>query len=124
MAENVVVITGLDPQKTLDTLRALDDAGTLELRAAAHVHRDANGRLSLDHETGDTVSFTDRHPRLGPITLLLGPLDTLLFGWLLVRVQSEELPSQVTGLQRPPGQDPSTAYGPETRRSGSVLAAR
>ena len=35
--------------------------------------------------TGDAVSFTDRHPRLGAvITLLLGPLDTLLFGNQLV----------------------------------------
>jgi hypothetical protein len=85
MTENVVVITGSDPQKTVDTLRALDDAGKLELRAAAIVHRDADGRLSLDHETGDAVSFTDRHPRLGAvITLLLGPLDTLLFGNQLV----------------------------------------
>jgi hypothetical protein len=85
MPENVVVITRSDPQKTLDALRALDDAGTLELRAAAIVHRDAEGRLSLDHETGDAVSFTDRYPRLGAvITLLLGPLDTLLFGNQLV----------------------------------------
>jgi hypothetical protein len=85
MAENVVVITGSDPQKTVDTLRALDEGGKLELRAAAIVHRDADGKLSLDHETGDAVSFTDRHPRLGAvITLLLGPLDTLLFGNQLV----------------------------------------
>jgi hypothetical protein len=85
MTENVVVITGSDPQKVLDTLRALDDAGTLEVRAAAIVHRDADGRLTLDHETGDAVSFTDRHPRLGAlITLLLGPVDTLLFGNQLV----------------------------------------
>lgn len=85
MAENVVVITGSDPQKTLDTLHALDDGGKLELRAAAIVHRDDDGKLSLDHETGDAVSFTDRHPRLGAVvTLLLGPLDTLLFGNQLV----------------------------------------
>jgi hypothetical protein len=69
----------------LDTLRALNDAGTLHLRAAALVHRDVDGRLSLNHETGDAISFTDRHPRLGAvITLLLGPLDTLLFGNHLV----------------------------------------
>lgn len=85
MTENVVVITGSEPHEVLDTLRALHDAGTLELRAAAIVHRDGNGRLSLDHETGDAVAFTERHPRLGAvITLLLGPLDTLLFGNQLV----------------------------------------
>lgn len=85
MAENVVVITGSDPQQVLETLRALDEAGTVELRAAAMVHRDSDGRLSLDQETGDAVSFVDRHPRLGAvITLLLGPLDTLLFGNQLV----------------------------------------
>lgn len=85
MPENVVVITGSDPQEVLDALRALDHAGTLELRAAAIVHRDEDGRLSLDHETGDAVSFTDRHPRLGAVvTLLLGPIDTLLFGNQLV----------------------------------------
>jgi hypothetical protein len=85
MTENVVVITGSDPRTTLDTLRTLDHAGALDLRAAAIVHREADGRLSLDHETGDAVSFADRHPRLGAIvTLLLGPLDTLLFGNQLV----------------------------------------
>jgi hypothetical protein len=85
MAENVVVITGSDPRKVLDTLSALDAAGEVELRAAAIVARDADGKLSLDHETGDAVTFVDRHPRLGAlITLLLGPLDTLLFGNQLV----------------------------------------
>lgn len=85
MAENVVVITGSDPQKVLETLRTLNEAGKLDLHAAAIVHRDADGRLSLAHETGDAVSFTDRHPRLGAVvTLLLGPLDTLLFGNQLV----------------------------------------
>lgn len=85
MTENVVVVTGADPRGVLHTLRALDKAGALELRAAAIVRRDANGHLSLDHETGDAVAFADRHPRLGAvITLLLGPLDTLLFGNQLV----------------------------------------
>jgi len=85
MTENVVVVTGAEPRSVLDALRALDEAGALELRAAAIVHRDADGHLSLDHETGDAVAFTDRHPRLGAlVTLLLGPLDTLLFGNQLV----------------------------------------
>jgi len=85
MTENVVVVTGADPRGVLDTLRALDEAGALELRAAAIVHRDAEGHLSLDHEAGDAVAFADRHPRLGAlVTLLLGPLDTLLFGNQLV----------------------------------------
>lgn len=85
MTENVVVVTGSDPGKVLDTLRTLDEAGSLELRAAAIVHRDADGRLTLDHEAGDSVSFADRHPRLGALlTVLLGPIDTLLFGNQLV----------------------------------------
>ncbi len=85
MAENVVVVTGSDPQEALDALRGLDETGVLKLHAAAIVHRDEDGRLTLDHEAGDMVSFTDRHPRLGAlITLLLGPLDTLLFGNQLV----------------------------------------
>ncbi len=100
MTENVVVVTGADPRSALDTLQALHEAGSLELRAAAivgyglivvaggsltFVRRDADGRLTLDHEAGDAVSFADRHPRLGAVvTLLLGPLDTLLFGNQLV----------------------------------------
>ena len=85
MTENVVVVTGADPRSVVDTLQALDAEGALELRAAAVVRRDADGRLSLDHEAGDAVSFADRHPRLGAvITLLLGPFDTLLFGNQLV----------------------------------------
>jgi hypothetical protein len=85
MTENVVVVTGADPRSVLDTLQALDEEGVLELRAAAVVRRDADGHLSLDHEAGDAVSFADRHPRLGAVvTLLLGPLDTLLFGNQLV----------------------------------------
>jgi hypothetical protein len=85
MTENVVVVTGADPGGVLDTLQSLDEEGALELRAAAVVRRDADGHLSLDHEAGDAVSFADRHPRLGAVvTLLLGPLDTLLFGNQLV----------------------------------------
>src|SRR6185437_5042833 len=85
MTENVVVVTGVDPRATLDTLQALHEAGSLELRAAAVVRRDAHGKLSLAHEAGVAVSFADRHPRLGAVvTLLLGPLDTLLFGNQLV----------------------------------------
>ena len=98
MAENVVVITGSDPRKGLDTLSALDEAGEVELRAAAIVQRDADGKLSLDHETGDAISFSERHPRLGAvITLLLGPLDTLLFGNQLVSLfgASEQTPEEL-----------------------------
>src|ERR1700742_3799913 len=98
MAENVVVITGSDPRKVLDTLSALDEAGELELRAAAIVARDADGKLSLDHETGDAISFTERDPTLGAaITLLLGPLDTLLFGNQLVFLlgASEQTPEEL-----------------------------
>ena len=85
MTENVVVVTGANPRSVLDTLRALHEEGALELRAGAIVRRDAEGHLSLDHEAGDAVSFADRHPRLGAVvTLLLGPLDTLLFGNQLV----------------------------------------
>jgi len=85
MTENVVVVTGVEPRAALATLQALHEAGSLELRAAAVVRRDEHGKLSLDHEAGDAVSFADRHPRLGAVvTLLLGPLDTLLFGNQLV----------------------------------------
>lgn len=98
MAENVLVVTGSDPRKVLDAFRALDEAGTIELRAAAIVHRDARGHLSLDHEVGDAVSFADRHPRLGAvITVLLGPLDTLLFGNQLVALfgASQQRPEEL-----------------------------
>ncbi|WP_344427766.1 hypothetical protein [Pseudonocardia ailaonensis] len=82
MSENVVVVTGVDPKQALEALQGLE---LVEVRAAAVVHRAADGTLTLDHETGDAVSFADRHPRLGAlITLLLSPVDTLLFGNQLV----------------------------------------
>jgi len=98
MTENVVVVTGADPRSALDTLQALHEAGSLELRAAAVVRRDEHGKLSLDHEAGDAVSFADRHPRLGAVvTLLLGPLDTLLFGNQLVSLYgaAEQSPEEL-----------------------------
>ncbi|MFR9803828.1 hypothetical protein ACL02T_16230 [Pseudonocardia sp. RS010] len=98
MAENVVVVTGAEPREVLDALAALDGAGALELRAAAIVHRDTEGTLSLDHETGDAVSFAERHPRLGAlVTLLLGPIDTLLFGNQLVSLYgaAEQSPEEL-----------------------------
>ena len=85
MAENVVVVTGVDPREALEVLEQLGSAGSLEVRAAAVVHRAADGTLTLDHEAGDAVSYADRHPRLGAlITLLLSPIDALLFGNQLV----------------------------------------
>lgn len=82
MAENVVVVTGSDPAAALKALRRLD---TVELRAAAIVHRAADGRLTLDHEAGDALTFAERHPRLGAlVTLLVSPIDTLFFGNQLV----------------------------------------
>jgi hypothetical protein len=82
MAENVVVITAADLDAALQALEGLDG---VELRAAAVVSRDADGTLSLDHEAGDALTFTEKHPRLGAlVTLLLGPIDTLLFGNQLV----------------------------------------
>jgi hypothetical protein len=81
MTENVVVVTGPDPRSALDTLQALHEAGSLELRAAAIVRRDADGRLTLDNEAGDAVSIADRHPRLGAVvTLLFGNQLVSLFG--------------------------------------------
>ncbi|MCF7552071.1 hypothetical protein [Pseudonocardia sp. WMMC193] len=93
MAENVLVVTGSDPAEALSALRASD---AIELRAAAIVHRAADGKLTLDEQTGDALTFADTHPRLGAlVTLLLGPVDTLLFGNQLVALygaaeQSEE----------------------------------
>jgi hypothetical protein len=91
--ENVLVVTGSDPSEALSALRA---SAAIELRAAAIVHRAADGSLSLDEQTGDALTFADKHPRLGAlVTLLLGPIDTLLFGNQLVALygateQSEE----------------------------------
>jgi len=82
MAENVVVITGAEPTGVLEALSGLD---SVEVLAAAVVHRSADGELSLDHETGDALTFAEKHPRLGAlVTVLLGPIDTLLFGNQLV----------------------------------------
>lgn len=96
MAENVLVVTGSDPEEALSALRAAD---SIELRAAAIVHRAADGSLSLDEQTGDASTFADRHPRLGAlVTLLLGPIDTLLFGNQLVALYgaSETEPAEST----------------------------
>ncbi|MCE3555164.1 hypothetical protein LWC33_27395 [Pseudonocardia sp. RS11V-5] len=98
MAENVVVVTGAEPREVLDVLGGLHDAGSLELRAAAIVHRDADGHLELDHEAGDALGFAERHPRLGAlVTLLLGPIDTLLFGNQLVSLYgaTEQSPEEL-----------------------------
>jgi hypothetical protein len=101
----------------LERSRALNDAGTLDLRAAAGVHRDADGGLSLDHEAGDAVSFTDRHPRLGTvITLLLGPL---LFGNQLVSLfGASEQSAQQLAVEYP-----SVVFAGRDR-SGVLPAAR
>lgn len=89
--ENVLVITVDEPAsvvQVVETLTRLRSEGELELRAAATIHRSADGRISVEDQVADADADTDaepgparRHPRLaGLLAVLAGPLDTLLFG--------------------------------------------
>jgi uncharacterized membrane protein len=88
--ENVLVIT-LDeaaaPQ-ALEMLSRLASEDGFELRAAAVVHRSGDGRISIEDHVGNVETrqtLAQRHPRLATLlTVLAGPLDTLLLGNSLV----------------------------------------
>jgi uncharacterized membrane protein len=88
--ENVLVITvdeAATPQ-VLETLSRLDSEDGVELRAAVVVHRSDDGRIRIEDQVGDVEtrqSLAERHPRLATLlTVLAGPLDTLLLGNSLV----------------------------------------
>lgn len=89
--ENVLVIT-LDEAATasqaLETLTRLASEGAFDLRGAAVVHRCGDGRIRIQDHVGDVETegtLAERHPRLATLlTILAGPLDTLLFGNSLV----------------------------------------
>ena len=88
--ENVLVIT-LDQAaaaQVLKTLRRLDSEEGFELRAAAIVHRSREGQIRIKEHVGDVETrqtLVERHPRLATLlTVLAGPLDTLLLGNSLV----------------------------------------
>jgi uncharacterized membrane protein len=82
--ENVLVIAFADPasgRAALDALTELDSTGVVELRAGAVVDRADDGKIRVRKEAGDTVPAVERHPRLAALlAVLVGPLDTLLFG--------------------------------------------
>jgi uncharacterized membrane protein len=89
--ENVLVIT-LDEAATasqaLKTLSRLDSGDGFELRAATVVYRTRDGRIRIEDHVGDVEArqtLVERHPRLATLlTVLTGPLDTLLLGNSLV----------------------------------------
>ena len=89
--ENVLVITleeTVAPHalETLSRLATEDDG--FDLRVAAVVHRSDGGRIRIDDHVGDietSLTLAERHPRLATLlTVLAGPLDTLLLGNTLV----------------------------------------
>lgn len=89
--ENVLVITldeaAMAPQ-ALKTLSRLDSEDGVALRAAAVFHRCRDGRIRIAEQVGDVQTrqtLLKRHPRLATLlTVLAGPLDTLLLGNSLV----------------------------------------
>jgi uncharacterized membrane protein len=102
--ENVLVITlneAAAPQ-ALETLSRLTSAEEFELRAAAVVHRSGDGRIRIEDQVGDVGTRgtpAERHPRLATLlTILAGPLDTLLLGNSLVALAgavAEPTPDQL-----------------------------
>ena len=89
-AENVLAIT-LDEaaaRQALEMLSRLASEDGFELRAAAVVHRSGDGRISIKDHVGNvetSQTLAQRHPRLATLlTVLAGPLDTLLLGNSLV----------------------------------------
>jgi uncharacterized membrane protein len=89
-AENVLVITLERAATAPDALGALTAlaADGFALRAAAVVRRSTDGRISISGEVGDVDlagTFAEQRPRLATLlTVLAGPLDTLLLGNSLV----------------------------------------
>ena len=89
--ENVLVITLDEPataRQVLTTLSRLDSEDGVALRAAAVVHRSRDGQIRIAEHVGDVETrqtLVERHPRLATLlTVLAGPLDTLLLGNSLV----------------------------------------
>jgi uncharacterized membrane protein len=88
--ENVLVITVKEAaaSQALEALNRLASEDGLELRAAAVVHRSGDGRIRIEDLVGDVDTrwtLAERHPRLATLlTVLVGPLDTLLLGNSLV----------------------------------------
>lgn len=142
--ENVLVITLDDADRARDALAALTDpgggaGGPGQLRGAAVVHRAADGRVTIGEEVGDidtAGTFAERHPRLATLlTVLAGPLDTLLLGNTLVALtgaMAEPSPDEVAleHLARaiPPGRTAVIAFAAEadpaaTDRALAGLAA-
>ena len=88
--ENVLVVTvdeAAAPQ-ALQALSRLASGDGFDLRGAAIVHRSDDGRIRIEDHVGDVDTrgtLAERHPRLATLlTVLAGPLDTLLLGNSLV----------------------------------------
>ena len=89
--ENVLVITldeAAKASQALDTLSRLASEGGFELRAAAVVYRSSDGEIRIEDHVSDVETrqtLAESHPRLATLlTVLAGPLDTLLLGNSLV----------------------------------------
>lgn len=87
-----VLVIGLDDRTrartAFATLTRLADDGAVVLHAAALVHRDDDGRLTVDDRVGEVETAStliESHPRFaGLLTALVAPIDALLLGNSLV----------------------------------------
>lgn len=126
--ENVLVIT-LDERASVptvvETLSRLESAGLFELRAAATIHRSTDGKIAVDDRLADDEagrSLAKRHPRLAVLlTVLAGPLDTLLLGNSLTSLAGavaepdpEDLALAHLSRSVPPGRTAVVAHVAET----------
>ena len=90
-ADTVLVVALDDPTRArtaFETLARVAGEGALVLHAAALVHRDDDGRLTIDDRVGEVETAStliESHPRFaGLLTALAAPLDALLLGNSLV----------------------------------------
>lgn len=134
-AETVLMITLNHAEcapEAMGALAGLAADGAVELRAAAVIHRLADGRISIGDAVGDVDTagtFAERYPRLATLLLALaGPLDTVLFGnslmvltGALAELSSDEVALQHLARALPPGRTAVVAGSQGIRSSRGAV---